>query len=269
MASSDNEVQHKEADAAPQIRDEVKNPIFNYVVRQKLDKSVKPWHKPQKYVSSSNVTSVEGTPNNSEGGEFISHFQFGETMDMQYDSQDEKTMSYPENDVKTEGGCTATASDVGGPSNEQNTLIPSVVENISPLNTQEELITNNVLKVKFRKTSNKAFSPRRAHLHEGECFAYELFSAHNYILPARERTLVNFDLQVTIPPNYYGRIVGRLTRSLVYSIIGADNVIWPGENVTLVMILFNLSRSNLIIGKGDRVGTLMLHEATRFDMVEV
>ena len=123
---------------------------------------------------------------------------------------------------------------------------------------------DDILELEFTKLSDRAFTPMRM----GEA-GYDLFAAHNHMLPANEKCLVRFDLLITIPSNFYARIVGRLTRSLVYSIVGADNVISSGKDIPLILLLFNLSKSNLIIGRGDRVGTLMLHHLVPYKIKEV
>ncbi|XP_046837520.1 protein N-terminal glutamine amidohydrolase-like [Vespa crabro] len=60
--------------------------------------------------------------------------------------------------------------------------------------------------LKFAKLSEKAFAPTK-----GSALAagYDLRSAYECVVPARDRSLVKTDIQVQVPPGTYGRIAPR------------------------------------------------------------
>ncbi|XP_047344462.1 protein N-terminal glutamine amidohydrolase-like [Vespa velutina] len=60
--------------------------------------------------------------------------------------------------------------------------------------------------LKFAKLSDKAFAPTK-----GSALAagYDLRSAYECVVPARDRSLVKTDIQVQVPPGTYGRIAPR------------------------------------------------------------
>ena len=120
--------------------------------------------------------------------------------------------------------------------------------------------------LKFRKLSASAYSPVRV---SKEDPGFALFSACNYLIAPHGKLWVKFDLQIEIPERYFGQIIGRPSRSLIYSMVIGDTMLTHKEKSNLGVVIFNLSRNSLIISKGERVGTLILHKIPSIKVEEL
>ena len=60
--------------------------------------------------------------------------------------------------------------------------------------------------LQIKLLSDQAISPAKS---TAKAAGYDLSSAHNDVIPARSRKLIQTDLAMTVPPGTYGRIAPR------------------------------------------------------------
>ena len=126
-------------------------------------------------------------------------------------------------------------------------------------------ISGDPIEVSFVKLTDKAFSPQRF---SENIPGYELFSAYSYMLPAEGKVFIKFDIKLKIPQGAYATIVGRPSQALVYSVVAAECIVSSVNRGNLGIVLFNHSKSNLLIARGERVGTLFIHRMPKIILTE-
>jgi dUTP pyrophosphatase len=111
----------------------------------------------------------------------------------------------------------------------------------------------NSLSVKLLSANAKL--PTKANCDDA---GYDLYAAHDLVIPARSRALVSTDIAVAVPYGSYGRISPRSGLALKNGIDVGAGVVDPGYRGALGVILFNHSDKDFQVTKGDRVAQLIL-----------
>ncbi|XP_026463379.1 deoxyuridine 5'-triphosphate nucleotidohydrolase, mitochondrial [Ctenocephalides felis] len=108
--------------------------------------------------------------------------------------------------------------------------------------------------LRYTKLSENAFPPTKG---SEKAAGYDLKSAYDYVVPARDKLVIKTDLQIELPSECYGRIAPR-------SGLAAKNFIDVGAGVidedyrgNVGVVLFNHSAADFIVNRGDRIAQLI------------
>lgn len=94
-------------------------------------------------------------------------------------------------------------------------------------------------------------------------------SAHDYVVPARGKALVQTDLSIAIPEGTYARVAPRSGLAWKHSIDTGAGVVDADYRGNVGVILFNFSDVDFQIKRGDRVAQLILERILTPEVVEV
>lgn len=98
---------------------------------------------------------------------------------------------------------------------------------------------------------------------------YDLYSAHESVVPARGKGLILTDIAMALPEGVYGRIAPRSGLAWKkHTDIGAG-VVDKDYRGNVGIVIFNHSSEDFLISKGDRVAQLILECYLESDIVEV
>lgn len=114
--------------------------------------------------------------------------------------------------------------------------------------------------LRYKKLTDYAYTPTWG---SDDAAGVDLYSAHNYLIPAGSRELVLTDLQLALPEGTYGRIASRSGLALHNGIGVLGGVIDPDYRGNVGVILFNFSHCNFLVQKGDRVAQLVCEYFSR------
>lgn len=128
-------------------------------------------------------------------------------------------------------------------------------------------------KLKFARLSKNAYAPTKG---SQSAAGYDLYSAYDYVVPARGKCVCLTDIQIEVPDGCYGRVAPR-------SGLAAKNFIDVGAGVVdqdyrgnVGVVLFNFGDSDFAVKKGDRIAQLIcekiaypeLEESQTLDVTE-
>ena len=116
------------------------------------------------------------------------------------------------------------------------------------MNTQTEVY------LKWSKLSNLGFSPLR--VSEGSA-GLDLFASKPCLIKARDKNIVNTDIQIAMPHGTYGRIAPRSGLAINYHIDVAGGVIDEDYRGEIKVIIFNHSCVDFEIKRGQRIAQLV------------
>ncbi|KAH9369148.1 hypothetical protein HPB48_018897 [Haemaphysalis longicornis] len=109
-------------------------------------------------------------------------------------------------------------------------------------------------KLKFVRLTEHARAPTRGSVHAA---GLDLYSAHDYQVPAGGRCLCLPDLQVCIPEGCYGRVAPRSGLAVKHGIDVGAGVVDADYRGNLGVLLFNLSDVDFKVARGDRIAQLV------------
>lgn len=112
-----------------------------------------------------------------------------------------------------------------------------------------------VLQVK--KLSEDAVVPKRG---SDGAAGYDLYSAHECVIPARGKGMVKTDISIAIPYGTYARIAPRSGLAWKNSIDTGAGVVDYDYRGPVCVILFNHSDVDFAVNKGDRVAQMVLEK---------
>jgi len=119
--------------------------------------------------------------------------------------------------------------------------------------------------LQFFKMSQFAISPLRATPWSA---GLDLFSAYDYVIPARGQQLCKTDIQIELPLNCYGRIAPRSGLALKSIDVGAG-VIDSDYKKDVGVLLYNFSDVDYEVSRGDRIAQLICEKCVIPKVVEV
>lgn len=109
--------------------------------------------------------------------------------------------------------------------------------------------------LKFSKLSDDAFMPYRVTpLSAG----MDLCSPKPYLIRPYKRLLIKLDLQVEIPIGYYGKLESKSGLTLTQGYMVGAGVIDQDFTGNLGVIVFNMSKRDIRIQRGDAIAQMLL-----------
>lgn len=120
--------------------------------------------------------------------------------------------------------------------------------------TKKSEIPSAKMILKFVKLTDQAITPTRASKYSA---GYDLYSAYEYTAPPMSNILVKTDLQIAVPDGCYGRIAPRSGLALKNFIDVGAGVVDQDYRGNVGVVLFNFSKKDFNICKGDRVAQLV------------
>ena len=131
------------------------------------------------------------------------------------------------------------------------------------------LVVNAVTRqsvVKFRKLSTRAREPKKG---SEDAAGYDLYAAEELEIPPGKEKVVKTDIQISLPPNTYGRIASRSGLSIKHSVEVGAGVIDRDYRGNIGVVLRNHSRRPFVVGLGDRIAQLIVEKNDPVVMEEV
>ncbi len=124
------------------------------------------------------------------------------------------------------------------------------------------------LKIKIKKLRPEAIIPKYAHESDA---GMDLFSIENYILKPGERKLFGLGFQVEIPNGYEMQIRPKSGLALKHGItvLNAPGTIDSGYRGEIGVILFNTSKEDFEIRKGEKIAQAVISECEFAEIKEV
>ncbi len=86
---------------------------------------------------------------------------------------------------------------------------------------------------------------------------YDLYSAHDVVIPARGKAVVPTDLQISMPPGTYGRVAPRSGLAAKHHIDVGAGVVDEDYTGNVGVVLFNHAGTEFVVRRGDRVAQLV------------
>ena len=97
---------------------------------------------------------------------------------------------------------------------------------------------------------------------------YDLYSAHDSVIPSNGKGLVKTDIAVAIPEGWYGRIAPRSSLAWKHHVDVGAGVVDSSYRGNIGVVLFNHSKQDLNISIGDRIAQLII-ERCRVTPIEI
>lgn len=98
---------------------------------------------------------------------------------------------------------------------------------------------------------------------------YDLFSAKDMEIPAKDKAVVPTDISIAIPQGCYGRVAPRSGLAVKNFIDVGAGVIDADYRGAVGVVLFNFSDKNFSIKAGDRIAQLILERCETPAVIEV
>lgn len=139
--------------------------------------------------------------------------------------------------------------------NEQKppTLLENIIhQKLDNIKKVEDKCSTNILQI--AKLSKHAVIPTRQ---SSQAAGYDLYSAYDYMLPARGKILVKTDIQICVPSETYGRIAPRSGLAWKSHIDIGAGVIDQDYRGNICIVMFNHSILDFQIKAGDRIAQLI------------
>ena len=95
--------------------------------------------------------------------------------------------------------------------------------------------------LRFKKLSTDAYAPTKGSKYAA---GYDLYAAHDGVVPARGKELIKTDIAVAIPSGCYGRVAPRSGLAWKHSIDVGAGVIDQDYRGNVGVILFNLGEND-------------------------
>lgn len=98
---------------------------------------------------------------------------------------------------------------------------------------------------------------------------YDLFSPEDRVIKAWSRECISLGLSMMIPEDHYGQISSRSGLSLRNGIEVGAGVIDVSYRGIVSVLLYNLSDTDYLVKKGDRIAQLILHKISTPEVKQV
>ncbi|XP_048740801.2 deoxyuridine 5'-triphosphate nucleotidohydrolase-like [Ostrea edulis] len=108
--------------------------------------------------------------------------------------------------------------------------------------------------LKFAKLSKSAFSPTRG---SKLAAGYDLYSAYDYVIPAKGKLIAKTDIQIALPDGCYGRVAPRSGLAVKNFIDVGAGVIDQDYRGNVGVVMFNFGTQDFEVKKGDRIAQLI------------
>ncbi|XP_069101796.1 deoxyuridine 5'-triphosphate nucleotidohydrolase, mitochondrial-like [Argopecten irradians] len=118
---------------------------------------------------------------------------------------------------------------------------------------QKTMPLDNVI-LRFAKLTENAFTPTRG---SKLAAGYDLYSAYDYTIPARQKQIVKTDIQIALPDGCYGRVAPRSGLAAKHFIDIGAGVIDQDYRGNVGVVMFNHAEKEFKVNKGDRIAQLV------------
>lgn len=118
-------------------------------------------------------------------------------------------------------------------------------------------------KLRVHLLSEHSRIPKRAS--EGAA-GYDLSSAHDHVIPPRDRAVVSTDLVIRVPEGTYGRIAPRSGLAARHFIDVGAGVLDADYTGNVGVVLFNHANDPFVVKRGDRIAQLILERIVTPDV---
>ncbi|CCE85200.1 Piso0_004782 [Millerozyma farinosa CBS 7064] len=98
---------------------------------------------------------------------------------------------------------------------------------------------------------------------------YDLYSSEDALIPAQGQGLVSTDISVVVPIGTYGRVAPRSGLAVKHGISTGAGVIDADYRGEVKIVLFNHSKKDFEIKKGDRIAQLVLERIVNASIKEI
>lgn len=122
------------------------------------------------------------------------------------------------------------------------------------------------LRLPCKKLSEHATLPTRG---SPLAAGYDLYSAHDVVIPARGRGIAKTDLAMAVPPGCYGRVAPRSGLAVKHFIDTGAGVVDADYRGNVGVVLFNHAETEFVVRRGDRVAQLVLERIAVAEVEEV
>ena len=119
------------------------------------------------------------------------------------------------------------------------------------------ILLNAMSVLKVKRLSENSFVPTLGSNHSA---GYDLYSAYDYVVPARDRCLIKTDIAISIPDDCYARVASRSGLAVKFGIDVGAGVIDKDYVGNIGAVLFNHTDLDFIVKKGDRIAQLILEK---------
>ncbi|KAG0738595.1 hypothetical protein G6F23_009570 [Rhizopus arrhizus] len=118
----------------------------------------------------------------------------------------------------------------------------------------------------IKRLSEHAKLPTRGSAHAA---GYDIYCAHDIIIPAKGKAIVATDISLAIPIGHYGRVAPRSGLASKHHLDTGAGVIDADYRGPLGVLMFNFSEQDYEVKRGDRVAQLILEKISTPEVVEV
>lgn len=108
--------------------------------------------------------------------------------------------------------------------------------------------------MKVVRLSSRAIIPTQKNVFSA---GFDLYSAYDYIIPAKCKNLIKTDLQIQVPWGTYGRIASTSTLAWNKSIVVEASTIDYDFKGNVIVLMFNHSNYDFYIRTGDCIAQLI------------
>jgi len=122
------------------------------------------------------------------------------------------------------------------------------------------------ISIKCKKLLDSASVPTRAHEHDA---GWDLYSSERSLIISSKRRIVSTSMSLAIPDGYVGLIWPRSGLAVKKGIDVFAGVIDSGYRGEIKVCLYNSSKTNFEINKGDRIAQIIFHKLPQTEMLEV
>ncbi|NXJ73445.1 DUT protein, partial [Trogon melanurus] len=121
-------------------------------------------------------------------------------------------------------------------------------------------------RLRFTRLSENASAPSRG---SARAAGYDLYSAYDCVIPPMEKAVVKTDIQIALPSGCYGRVAPRSGLAAKHFIDVGAGVIDEDYRGNVGVVLFNFSKENFEVKKGDRIAQLICERICYPELEEV
>lgn len=117
----------------------------------------------------------------------------------------------------------------------------------------------------FLRSENATLPTRGSVLSAG----YDIYASEKAVIPAQGQGLVGTDISVAVPIGTYGRVAPRSGLAVKHGISTGAGVIDADYRGEVKVVLFNHSKKDFSIQKGDRIAQLVLEKIVMADIKQI
>jgi len=119
--------------------------------------------------------------------------------------------------------------------------------------------------LKFKRLTENAYAPTKGSIRAA---GFDLYSAYDYVIPAKGKGMCATDIQVAIPDGCYGRVAPRSGLAVKNFIDVGAGVVDSDYRGNVQIVLFNFGESEFVVKRGDRVAQLICEKIELPDLEE-